>query len=59
MGEGGAGVFTERPGYRNASKYFPGNTARMGCVVNQWKKKADVMIYYSLDHTMADSVKYD
>lgn len=22
-------------------------------------KKADVMIYYSLDHTMADSIKYD
>lgn len=56
MGEGGAGVFTARPGYRNASKYFPGNTARMSSVVNSVERKADVMIFYSLDHRMADSI---
>lgn len=40
-------------------RYFPGNTSRMSCVVNQLGKKADVMIFYLLSHMTADSTQYD
>lgn len=64
MGEGGEGVFTAVVGVKaweseNGSKFFPGNTSRMSCKVNQWEKKADVMIFYSRDHTMVGYIKYD